>query len=501
MEKFKLIVIGVASLWLATSCQNEVEFEPHPRSVSPLTIAEAQNWLNDVTSTSGSRLRTKAYVSNGDEEDFSLLEPLFDWNLAEVSNDSLWSVVELPWNYVDAEVVVKSSDVAAYAEENPNVAIPQIQRLVIMRNLSTGDTYGFCMVVLPSLSYWQRTGDAVTEIRYLNRDNAFDGAVLFYSLQGDFVNGWLYQNGIIEGKLQLYSSSSPQQASIQKLHYDYYTIETCVYQKNVNSAGDIVYGPVLLYCKTRIFAELVQDNDQNPWGGGSGTTGGYDTGGGGGGSTPDKPNNPEPDPCQKLGNIKADAGLNARVNSYTEKARVEPIEDGYVKGVDGSFLPPKIRESRKVDYGSSLSGKKWTERLHIHTDVSGGSSEPSWQDLKTLYNMFSKGQMADVSNFKYVVVSSTGTLILTISDPIAFTEFYKNALMLGETGLFWDAFMNTVYQKNDPDEFEPALAQLLDDLNSGLTCTYGKCSEEGTAIDWNTKQVTDGCTVTNIDCN
>jgi hypothetical protein len=346
---------------------------------------------------------------------------------------------------------------------------------------------------------------------------------MFYNLNDEFVNGWKYKTGKVISKLvKADSSSSSNINGIFKTSagYEYYTIETCYYFYTIVNG---VKGPTQFNgCKSRDYVELVVDEnklDQNS------TGSGYYDSSNNGGSTEDEPEKPKDcnrvaggtayldecgecvggntgkvacKPCPEIEKIKNDAALIKRIKAYIIKAINDQLEDGYMKKSDGSLLEPTIREVGKVNY-SYNSTDKFSERIHTHTDISGGTYIFSAKDISTLFSMFINNRMVNVNEFKYIVVSSFGIGVLNITDTDAFQKF-------GEGNIIDK--INKQYQitervGNDiPDHLKQFL-EVLNNLNSGLTFTVGEFDSESSNpnIEWNTKQLDFTGSVNNKDCN
>jgi len=69
---------------------------------------------------------------------------------------------------------------------------------VIRKNRETGETVGFLMTLIPNLSYIESTHfDPFKKNSYTERDKKLNGYVLYHDMDGNFVNGWMYDNGHI----------------------------------------------------------------------------------------------------------------------------------------------------------------------------------------------------------------------------------------------------------------------------------------------------------------
>jgi len=219
-----LLLLLTLALW---SCNND---EPSsPAVTATLTVGKAKEWYENFVMKNKLLNPMKAKIAGSTTD---TLQPLLNWDIAELDNDSMWSVVELPWEYKDGEVQIANEEVSEYASlQNDRSVIKQVLRLVILQNRKTGDTYGFKMVVVPELDYMLRKDDAIGENKYLQRAADLSGTVLFYSLQDEFVNGWKYQNGKITGQLKKYKTDQKSNGFKSSNGLETYMVTKCNFYK------------------------------------------------------------------------------------------------------------------------------------------------------------------------------------------------------------------------------------------------------------------------------
>lgn len=280
----KIIRLSIFILFLLTftwSCQDDTQT---PQLNESLTVEKARMWFeNSISNTNISNIFR---VKSSDSTVFDLT-PLFNWDLAELDNDSIWSVVELPWEYHNGYVSIKSSEVMSNSSAN-DVNTNQVLKLVILKNRITNKIYGFKMVIVPDLLYISTYGDKINTNTYFDRDSKLSGSVLFYSLDDKFTNGWVYQKGKIVAKVyKLKQNASNVKPGLSKASMEMLitAIETCYY--GYNMMGTYTSDPYLIRCSTSYFfsyADEVACND--------GFGGGFEepNGGGGGGGGDTSPN-------------------------------------------------------------------------------------------------------------------------------------------------------------------------------------------------------------------
>lgn len=221
------------------------------------------------------------------------LKPMFDWDLADLQENADWSVVELPWEFENGYVSFSTSDVKEYAESNGQDEAEQLIRLVVMKNKSTGDIYGFKMVIIPDLNYTANQSEEIEVNTYLNKSSDLSGYVMFYSLADEFINGWQYADGQVVNKIEeadpeyYLEPEAADSANLRSIGWNHIVIEKCSYYMTSIDGGNTWSDPRLMYCRTEIYNILVDDGSRD--GGGV-----YIDNSGGGGSNNNNNNNRPP---------------------------------------------------------------------------------------------------------------------------------------------------------------------------------------------------------------
>ena len=176
-----------------SACQSDL-YEFEKTEPTCLGIANARNWFE----ANAHLLRPSEVLTRNaaGEEEVVTHNPVFNWNLAEVSRNPEWEVVELPWEYEDTEHFFALWEVWQHAKANNSVP-ENVTRLVIIQHRQTGETFGFQMRIAPTLEFLLNYGESLHTSTYLHRDSRLSGVVVFYTLDGLFMNGWRYRNGEI----------------------------------------------------------------------------------------------------------------------------------------------------------------------------------------------------------------------------------------------------------------------------------------------------------------
>jgi hypothetical protein len=235
-------------------------------------------------------------------------------------------------------------------------------------------------------------------------------------------------------------------------------------------------------------------------GGGYGGGGGGYNGGGSGGNPPPPPPPPPTTPCAFSSAMQTDTSFNSNILSYYAKANNESKEDGYIKRADGSLQLPIERKDKSLKYGA-LSGK-YTERLHTHPIVVGGSPYFSAEDIYNLNKMYVNNNIENVSNFRYMVASPYGILVLQISNETKYTTFanrYSTSDSVSSLKSVMDKSMvgNVV---GTVAVITQAFLTFLNSSNSGLSFIMGDVNNSNDSINWNVKEMQND-TIRNKTCN
>jgi hypothetical protein len=205
----KIICLSLLAGVVLYACQTDVN-EIETSEANHFNITDAKSWYEAVA-----RLVVQNTISvrsaSGSEEVITL-NPLLNWNIAEMSNNVEWEVVELPWEYEEVKEIFALYEVWQHALAN-NFVPKNVSKLVVMQNRKTRKTYGFKMKIAPTLDYLLRYGGSLHTNKYLDRDSDLSGVVAFYTLDGVFINGWRYQNGEIVVELIGRSEASIEDVS------------------------------------------------------------------------------------------------------------------------------------------------------------------------------------------------------------------------------------------------------------------------------------------------
>ncbi len=123
------------------------------------------------------------------------------WEDAKESHRGRFEVVETPLMTRGSHLIVDAETQMHFDPENADPAIRNTARMVVLKDLVTGDIRSFIMVFVGSYSYLKNT-ENIGRNTYLYREPDYEGDVLFFEPNGEFINGWAYKNGKIVAKIK-----------------------------------------------------------------------------------------------------------------------------------------------------------------------------------------------------------------------------------------------------------------------------------------------------------
>ncbi|WP_347073580.1 hypothetical protein [Bacteroides thetaiotaomicron] len=294
-ERFKRKVCYFSSflilcLVLYSCLQDEWDIDSHETADQvvegknrELTVGVARSWYE---TSQAPVVATRSVVTN-----FELMTKM-RWKKAYESRKGKFEVVEIPLLTRGGAVLLDKETKEKYNPATDRKKIRSIARMVIIKNLETGEITNFVMYIIGTYDYLKKAKH-FGKNSYLHRDSRFSGSICFYRPEGGLVNGWKYENGKIVGGikqgtevgLQMQSAATTRgtiECYFDDVLVEYNECEGFEYY-------DPEYGPGFgTECHTSErweVREICKEYEHNdPWypsgGGGSGSGGGGSTGGG-----------------------------------------------------------------------------------------------------------------------------------------------------------------------------------------------------------------------------
>ncbi|MBF0649304.1 hypothetical protein IR083_10775 [Dysgonomonas sp. GY75] len=396
MKRIMVMLVTLAVLYGCSSDDDGHAVTEKP--VEPLTVSGAMDWYN---ASVGVLAKQKSTADSSDKISY---KPLGD--LAELFTDERWYAVESPLDFGDRNLMIMTPEVGDYTNAHGNGVAKQVLKLVVLRNKETGETYNFIMAVIPELDYMLRKGDELDKSTYLSPDSDLDGYIFFYTLDGQLINGRVYERGKVTGSI-----NSPVEGKKTKKLIAY---EICITYQWGQETGHYVNGEYQVigysthsetfYVTVYVDNGIGMDPPLPP----------ASTGGGGGGNTstssPNLPLTPTPFDDGKKPGERTDC------TAQSEQAAQE-LEEGLVGTNDIKEYISRLRlyaSSKSVEYGMLIDAdnegyinsggvQKGTSRginmeigrntvysVHTHYNCSIGLASPSALDVYYTINAVGK---------------------------------------------------------------------------------------------------------------
>ena len=437
-----------------------------------LTVSKAEQWYN-----ANNPQVTKLRFSNFQEE--ILIRP--QWSKAKERRKGDCEIVETPL-LVDGSAIFMDSETLKNDLKISQKKIRNIVRLIVRKDLKTGQTRDFIMIIRGSYDYLAKT-NRLGYNNYFHREPDFDGDIYFYEVGQGLRNGFEFQSGKLVATIALGMEENCNTRTnvhyLEDCYLRYIDVVTGEYCDD-NVSGDAEFGGSFSVCETNYRTEIVQicPGDPvpiEPWE--PGPWGPHD----------DSDSHPPVSPaCAKSDEMTDDNVflvkmfniLSAPLN-WKDEAQLKNIlssgsgdytewmgiTDNYHHEIRPSVYKGGVRLLFKEE---QLEGKVFDEWYHIQ--ALPGIGIPLLYDLKELGVQFQKGRIK-TDNFVYGIISQYGCLCMMITSIGEFDRF-TYALKRGEL----DAEYNKCIQEGNgkPEKQRIGLfIKFLEDNYAGLTFIYG----------------------------
>ena len=170
------------------ACKKDDNELPPPPDGLPPAVSEAKTWFDNQAKDG-----TIPWNPPGGGKSFTLTP---DWKTASSTEDSNYKVTEVRVNGVTQFFIVSSECSAKYQETGDKRYLAWDIRFVVRTNKKTQIKDGLTMVTYPDLSYLEAHLDQpFKDVSYLKCPPDFSGSIMFFNMNGEFVNGWKYVDG------------------------------------------------------------------------------------------------------------------------------------------------------------------------------------------------------------------------------------------------------------------------------------------------------------------
>ncbi|MCD8262183.1 MAG: hypothetical protein LUD15_12530 [Bacteroides sp.] len=180
-------ILGAVSLCLCVlSCQDQWENSQTATGRSTgknmeLTLTVAQQWYEANYAPVVSMRSALDIGGTG-----TLVK--HDWSNGKESRRGRYEVVETPIKTRGNHLVMDPETAQHFDPANPDKAIRNTVRMITMKDIVTQEVRSFIMIFVGSYDYLKNTKN-MGRNSYLYRESDYDGAVLFYEPNGEFING------------------------------------------------------------------------------------------------------------------------------------------------------------------------------------------------------------------------------------------------------------------------------------------------------------------------
>jgi hypothetical protein len=221
MKKIRNFVLILALFVCFNGCEkNPAEVVTLQNNVE-LTIEQAKSFVENQ------RLSQFALKSGNLQKQTISIKA--DWGKAKSSNNDKSNVIETEILAMGRFGFATTESMDAWKATDNEIYLYSMSRLVVIKEKKTGEMYSFIMSVVADKPYFESKKFNLWDNTYLKREKDLTGYILFHSLLGDFVNGWVYCDGqIINSVMQPENLGVPiELKSASVLEAIYAWVEEC----------------------------------------------------------------------------------------------------------------------------------------------------------------------------------------------------------------------------------------------------------------------------------
>lgn len=290
--------------------------------------------------------------------------------------------------------------------------------------------------------------NAQTQLRHYKNLGKLNGEVIFYSLEGIFANGWIYENGEIKESITRASKNQinalslmPEQANkgakgkVMLADVNCIVVPQAVYSQQCITIEPIPEqgGSSTTTCTWVISDIIYSVHCTNTGGDGTGGPGG--NGSGGGYIPPDVPPTEPPadDPCAKAKTLNENTNYKDETNTLKTKVDDETLkkEVGYVKKTGSPAVykePTGTGLEFPIPQPNDLVDHSLEYFNHTHYKDSLALSTFSFDDFFTFAKFLGSSKIADKNSFTVGVTTGYGTYALMLGDWSKFSTYLQNTI-------------------------------------------------------------------------
>ena len=266
-------------LFFSCSKSESDQINPH----SNLTINEAKDWFNSNYQHSSNLQSQNELLKNSKADS---LKQIFEWDKPLIESENNQDVIEVPTLFSNGSVGHMYKKTEELSTSDDKRLRNSLTRLVILKNKG-GEKRAFLMTQIGDPSFLKNHNYNVNENTYFKKMKDFTGLVLFHTPEGDFINGWRFKDGKVDGSVNIDTGYTPN--SLLKVTQACSTYQVTTYWEQCTDwyggDGQFIYTGCNNYTTTSYYSICTSSD-----GGG---------GGGGGGVAPTPTPTPTPVPVIK----------------------------------------------------------------------------------------------------------------------------------------------------------------------------------------------------------
>lgn len=269
-----------------------------------LTVSVAKNWFE---STYAPIVMTRTSNEEGKE---LAVKPY--WDKAKENFRGRFEVVETPILSKGMHIILDEETGNHWQPGMKADYIRNTTKLVIMKDMVTNETRSFIMIFVGSYDYLKRSHN-MGRNSYLHREPNYDGMVLYYAINGTFINGWRYSNGKLTGYISPSNDEQIESPALTRGYQDCRDVITIEYRQECHDEYELVGGDmesgliydIVSYCDyipyttsyidCTYIEDNIEDNNNDGW-----WNDPYPPGGAGNENNPPNPGNNKAPKAKKI---------------------------------------------------------------------------------------------------------------------------------------------------------------------------------------------------------
>lgn len=209
-----MFVLIIAVLIIHSCKKDKLEQAKAINTINP-AISQAKQWYDSTFTSASSNSKQSTQSVGSRYRDWSK-KFLPYWAGASIFSQDGLTFIELP--------AIKKGDMAlAYTKPKDTANFDfgrsgTLTHLLIVKQQNNLSMYA--MTILADTSYLKGDYSKLAHNSYQSMDSNFTGAVLFNQMDGTFVNGWRYRNGVVTSRLSFAPSGSMATQNTNRLKVD-----------------------------------------------------------------------------------------------------------------------------------------------------------------------------------------------------------------------------------------------------------------------------------------